>query len=777
MRKRLPAYPFVTVKGPFRRGAPTPVGKTAGARRSRTGVPSRRTGGHTRELWKAVWCGLISCGIGTYVGAWEMRRWLSKAVARNGWLETARTLKGVCGELRAAALEQRKASLPSGSHFPLQLLRWLDRRLSLKGKLAFSRIARALPCAPQSVIREAVDRHVNTLSSRHVTPPRVLEEIKQHVYTLLRGKFQNCTSFSVPSSSSAVVEAGRAAGGYNSYVAGLARPAWLKARGGARAGRPTDIRDEPSKLARAFEDTLNRKISRAKYHLYPTISSAERNMASATSLLLRQSVGERVVHHASVIAELGMKARIITIPPAALFARGDLVRQVIWRVVQDNIAQILPYAPHTEDAILARLGSYRHASKVFLSADLTCATDGFGHDAIVAVCDGLRKAGLPDFLYRDLRESLGVGQQPHYVRYRLSDMSESGRRSCRARYTVVDGAVEVPKSRGSLMGTPCSFLILSLLNHFMSDRLGPPRIICGDDLAAVTHRDNVPSYAQRARDVGSELHEGKSYRSKVGFVFCEAYALSGPGGVGLLSFRPPSLKEFVRGGNGVMSQHSVDSSSFNRLARCARTIYRKQRLVATKKGRVPELPAILGGLGHPCKGRLKVPRFTRLQVGELYLCENAGHNGPHDPTKYTRPLLVPAIPQNRKEFRRIRGQLGEVVSGRVVDDPQPGDGFISNRDVDAYVSMCTNVGYLAAGEKFKRVRAQDIKPGKQTLPSPQAGCLWKVLSTHTRIRTILEWDRRARCELGVYFPAAFSAHVRARTHTYREGDLPGDVGS
>jgi len=96
-------------------------------------------------------------------------------------------------------------------------------------------------------------------------------------------------------------------------------------------------------------------------------------MAAATSYLLRESTkGDRVIHHASVIAELGMKARIITIPPASCFARGDLVRQVIWRVVQDEIPQILPYAPHTEDGILARLGSFRHASKVFLSADLTC---------------------------------------------------------------------------------------------------------------------------------------------------------------------------------------------------------------------------------------------------------------------------------------------------------------------------------------------------------------------------------------------------------------------
>jgi len=686
-------------------------------------------------------------------------------------------VKTVCGELRAAALEQRGAFVPANSHFPKQMLRWLDRRLSVKGKLAFSRIARALPCAPESVIRASVDQHLETLSSRHVTEPSELASLKHHVYTLLKGKFQGCTKWSLPSSSAAVVESGRAAGGYNSFIAGLARPAWLKARFGTRAGRPDAMRDEPSALARAFEDALSRKISRAKFHLYPVISSAERNMVYATSSLLRDSVGEKVVHHASCIAELGMKARIITIPPASCFSRGDLVRQSLWPVVKACIPQILPYAPHTEEAILQRLAGYRHASKVFLSADLTRATDGFGHDAIIAVCDGLRKAGLPAFLYTELRESLGVGKDPHYVRYRLSDMTDKMARRCRERYDVVDGCVEIPKVRGSLMGTPCSFTILSLINNWMSALLGPARIICGDDLAAVTHRQNVPSYAHRARCVGSELHEGKSYRSKIGFVFCEAYALSGPGNVGLKSFRPPSLKEFVRNGNGVMSQHSVDPSSFNRLARCARTIYRSQRSIAAKKGRPAELPASLGGLGHPCKGRLRVPRRVRESLRELYLCENAGHNGPHDPTKYIRPLQIPAVPSKAKEYRKGASWLREMVLDKQLSEPQPGDTFITNRDVSAYVSMCANVYYLATGGTFRKVRPQDIKPGKQTLPSPGVGCLGGVLSTHTRIRTILEWDRKARVELGVYFPADFSSHVRARTHNVRQGDLPGDVGS
>jgi len=444
----------------------------------------------------------------------------------------------------------------------------------------------------------------------------------------------------------------------------------------------------------------------------------------------------------------------------------------------ERIPQILPYAPHTEEESLSRVTSGFHSSKIFLSADLTRATDGFGHDAIRAVIAGLGRAGLPAHLVQSLTESLGVGHEFHYVRYRLSDMEVSDAEACRKKYDVVEGCVEIPKIRGSLMGTPCSFIILSLLNHWMSDRLGRHRIICGDDLAAVTHPSNISSYAQRATGVGSELHQGKSYRSRIGFVFCEAYALSSKSKAGgLESFRPPSLKEFVRNGNGIMSQHSVDPSSFNRLARCARTIYRSQRKIAMKKHRPAELPASLGGLGHPCKGRLRVPLWCRRALWELYLCENVDHSGSHDPTKYARPLVVPSIPADRGLWRGISTAVeNHVASKRVsVDTNDCGDFLIPHRFMDTYSSMCVNIAYLGRGGRNKRVRAQEIKPGvaKWPKPCPNTG----VLSTRTRIVQVLEWDRRARCELGHFYPAAFSAHIRGRIAAYRQWELAGDVGS
>lgn len=709
-----------------------------------------------------------------------MRRWLSVSVERNGWLATAKALKDLCGWLRASALEQKPRKWPASHHFPKRLAYWLNRTLDTKGKLAFSRVSRALPCAPESMCKQAVSQHLRRLFTRHVTDPELLQDIKHHVYTLMKGAFQQRTSYSVPSSSAAVVEAGRESGGYSSYIQSLSRESWVRAAepGYLRGGRPRKGSGNPerSRLASDFERRLSLQVRRDAMEDYPTLSSARRNQASATAWLLRSSRDSRKVHHTRVIAELGMKARVITVAPAAVFAQGDLVRQIVWPRILERVPQILPYAPHTEEGILARVWSGYHESKVFLSADLTCATDGFGHDAILAVVKGLERAGLQAHLVTALAESLGVGRDLHYVRYRLSDMDPSEAEFCRKTFDVVEGCVEVPKVRGSLMGTPCSFLILSLLNHWMSDGLGRHRIICGDDLAAVTHPSNVLQYSARARGIGSELHEGKSFRSKIGFVFCEAFGLRARDSAGLSSFRPPSLKEFVRNGNGIMSQHSVDPSSFNRLARCARTIYRSQRKIAMKKRRPAELPASLGGLGHPCKGRLRVPIWCRRALWELYLCESAEHAGAHDPTKFVRPLIVPSIPADRRMFRESRSRIEEFVANKQVplDSIQPGDNLIPNEFIDTYVSMSTNVTYLGNGGKNKRVRTPEIKPGKLRWPKPCANT--GVLSTHTRISQVLAWDRRARCELGHHFPPRFSAHIRKRILAYRQWELAGDVG-
>uniref|UniRef100_A0AAU7YB20 RNA-dependent RNA polymerase n=1 Tax=Exserohilum turcicum narnavirus 6 TaxID=3229038 RepID=A0AAU7YB20_9VIRU len=775
MRVRLPAYPFVTVKGVLPKSSPRPVKLVAGRRRPQRKVPSRRMPVHTKKLWEATWCALISCGVGTRRGAWEMRRWVSLASDRMGWEEVARSLKDVCNTLRAAALEGRRATLPKAHHFPAKLLSFLDRRLTVKGKLAFSRLARALPAASDATKKEALYVHATNLSDRHVTPQWALESIQEHVAHILRGAFQHTNGYSVPSSASAVVEANRKDGGYNKVLADLARAGWRgvaegRTRGGAIIG--DQYYKEPSRLAAHFEHATQRRIRSDKFIMYPTVVSAERNMAHATALLLRTASG-RVTHHASVIAELGMKARVITVPPAAVFAQGDLVRQVLWPALLARIPQILPYAPHTEEEILQRLSGFV-PGKVYLSADLTRATDGFGHDAILAVVKGLRKAGFPALLCAELESNLGVGHDVHYVRYNKSQLTKRAWSELGRRFGVnEDGeTVDVPKLRGSLMGTPCSFSILSILNHWMSERLGRSRIICGDDLAALTHPQNVSSYAQRASAVGSELHQGKSFRSKIGFVFCEAYALLN--NASLRSFRPPSLKEFVRDGNGVMCQHAVDPCAFNRLARCARTLYKRQRAIATRKGRYPELPAVLGGLGHPCKGKLRIPASGRARLFELYLCENHAHGGAHDPTRFVSTLTYPAVPTSRGEFRARVTQVRAWLDAKKIDEPQPGDAFATNREISAYSSMCANLTYLASGGRFRKSRPQEIKVSRQRWPKPVDGCRQGVLSSQTRINQVLDWDRRARGELGTYLDAPLQTHIRRRTCAHREGDLPGD---
>jgi hypothetical protein len=752
------------------KAAPTKATYVAGRRRCLVRRPRSRMFSVHKQLWNATYAALISCGLGTRSGSWVFRRWLGRSLGRNGWLDTCKLLKEVCHQIRSGALSQRRlASFDSINGFPGKLYRWLEKRLSVKGALAFSRLARALPCAPEDVQRKAYSDHLRTLSSRHETEPAMLASLKDFVASRLKGAFRDCTSLSVPTSSAATVTSGRAAGGFNTDLVKEGRAAEQATLSDFMSFLRGVSKDpiETSALARVVERGPKRRLKQ-NVHLEPNVRESELFLRYATAGLLRNSEGSRVVHNASCIAELGMKARIITVPPAHVFARGDLVRQVLWPAIQARFPECLPYAPHTEDGILARLSGGLGGGQIFLSADLTCATDGFGHDAISAVVDGVVKAGLPGFLASELRVSLGVGREPHLVRYRLSQLTQATREYVEKRYQCIDGFVEVPKTRGSLMGTPCSFSVLSLINAWMSEGLGPRRIICGDDLAALTHADNVPLYASRARGVGSELHQGKSFRSRIGFVFCEAYGLLSTDNRCIGSFRPPSLKEFVRNGNGVMSQHSVDPTSFNRLARVARTIYARQRTMAAKKGRFAELPAFLGGLGHPCKGRLRVPLTCRRRLWELYLCENECHGGAHDPTKYISTLQRSAIPLDRRALRK-KIDLGRGwIAKSVVDEPQPGEVFITNRQVATYVAVGANLEYLTAGLLFRRAKAQEMRVSTLKLPKPCSSA--GILSTRCRINTIREWDRRARDELGVYVDQRFGNHIRSRigSHPVRE---------
>jgi hypothetical protein len=114
------------------------------------------------------------------------------------------------------------------------------------------------------------------------------------------------------------------------------------------------------------------------------------------------------------------------------------------------------------------------------------------------------------------------------------------------------------------------------------------------------------------------------------------------------------------------------------------------------------------------------------------------------------------------------------LNTKTIDEPQMGDRFITNKEMGAYVALSANLSYLAAGDKYRKVRPQEIKTSKQRWPKPLHSCAKGVLSSQTRINQVLDWDRRARSELGTYFDPQFSAHIRSRICSYQDREVLGD---
>jgi len=427
------------------------------------------------------------------------------------------------------------------------------------------------------------------------------------------------------------------------------------------------------------------------------------------------------VHQAAAIGEQGYKVRIITVPPGSVFTAGDRVRRRVFPVLRKLDPRLQSFEIAVKEGRLKQL--CLEPGEGWLSADLTKATDGFSHDAIRAVIRGLEKAGLAPTLCRLASESLGVGSRLHHVRYRISDLTEEGRTLVVNRNWVdnQDRAFAlVPMMRGCLMGTPLSFTVLSLINGWACEVLGPKTHIMGDDVVSATPPNRIGAYRSRVEAVGSGLHEKKSFFGTRGFTFCETFALSVGEGVGCVPdfFNPYPLKQYMRDGSGVMERGDYYEPQWKSLRRVARVLVKNARAKARRLLRPPELPVALGGLGHPSKGMRSIPKVVRAQLFGLI------YDG-HHPAKYCTRVDIFFAPADPRQYRNdrmaVEGRLGVMSAGLpayVTQAPPPGYTFISNRQVNRFVSEETHRLYWALGGKYRPCTPIAMKPGKLKLPPP-----------------------------------------------------------
>jgi hypothetical protein len=295
-----------------------------------------------------------------------------------------------------------------------------------------------------------------------------------------------------------------------------------------------------------------------------------------------------------------MKFRVVGVPDALTFIEGTWIRNSAhllapghW-VGVDRIGGKPPKSLH-----------YR-AGDVYHSVDLSKATDGLSHDAIAVVIDGLAARGMIRPADIPLaRRSLG-----------LEPLS-----------TWDYGSAKFESRRGSPMGTPLSFPVLSWINAWASQAFDSSAHH-GDDCVGVTRRRGtlvdqateaiaqLGDYERSVAAVGAQLNRSKTYTSTFAWTMCEV--LGGPGkgrkgepyGSRTVVFVPPPCPPPALSAP-VAAEYRCGSRYLKRQERVMKTLFPW----VVKDARL-HLPVEVGGLGYTGRG-LSVGRALRSRLAAL----------------------------------------------------------------------------------------------------------------------------------------------------------------
>jgi len=187
-----------------------------------------------------------------------------------------------------------------------------------------------------------------------------------------------------------------------------------------------------------------------------------------------------------VLPEYGLKTRIVSCSDAVRTFKSEAYRKPLYRLLAK-----LPCCRRALHDQLADLPFRRVSEEASVySADLSSATDRLDHNVLAVFCDLLH---VP----RDV---------------------------------VFGGTVDNrPMVRGTLMGIPCSWVMLSLVHAWAIWSSRIPLTTChlmGDDCIAMWTPDQISEYNRNLpRLTGMELNTSKSFISKTGGTFCERFYL------------------------------------------------------------------------------------------------------------------------------------------------------------------------------------------------------------------------------------------------------------
>jgi len=539
-----------------------------------------------QQVWTTCWSGLVLSGWDSMRVAWFLHSWVVKTLPSRGLAFTVKELKALCHNVRGSALHSKR-----WKNAPCNIRKdVVDTfcRLAVRepeNGFAFTRLSRSLPEPP---LRECV-RYLQEAkliaSTSFPTSAATLDSLRSFV-ALTPGVSGNGVlrhPRRLPSSSSSCLEWPATRGGIDGYLEHLGH---MCEEAGAT---------QSSFHAYAGDSLGAFCLRKASTVLRPCVgvSADLRESYRCAGLLYLRSQGKPFGMKATALRAPGYKVRVIGVPDCLTFVEGSWTRSSLrwlapghWRI--DGESRSIPGGMHQKR---------KHR---FASLDLSRATDGLSHAAVRVVIEGLATRGLirPTDLTMSLR-SLGL---------------ERG-----ATWSFPDLGDEIGEGsflRGSPMGTPLSFVVLSWVNAWATSAF-ERSLTHGDD--AVGRYIPVPHpmvsaldvYGSRVAAVGASLNESKTFLADHSWTACEILALPREHSEdGMTLFYPPSVPP-----PALRAPVEADQKLENLWLR------RMERIM---KGRFPwivkdprlHLPVQVGGLGYTGRG-LAVGVSVRRRLGAL----------------------------------------------------------------------------------------------------------------------------------------------------------------
>ncbi|APG77146.1 RNA-dependent RNA polymerase [Zhejiang mosquito virus 3] len=484
--------------------------------------------------------GLSTKAVATIEAIKALYGWIGNSVACSGVEFTAKQVKEYANYCRARALRAQQCEPPRG--FPIRAFErgYIHAMLACPGQgrlhlAQLARVGRAMPIGTTKVAIASLRKHREVLSQPMDTEPALVEKLRAWAEIWTRERLgaggRTLTNPAAHFSRSASATVSALKGGQLTELRQLPAVAEHYALIQELLGDQLDpVTGEP------FEwDPYTFDADGGAIGLLTSASEAD-DLQILADCALRTATEHAadntpIPMTATVISELGMKARVVTKPPAWAVVAGDACRKTVWPLLEGDRRIDLSGVRPTAEVLDAFHDNLAHSlvgarSTQFYSADLTAATDLMPFDVSRAMWNGLCD-GLGATATAPLRKLGLYLLGPVQVSYPdLSALPAS------SKLYVAGERVECLSERGCMMGLPVSWTVLNLYNLAMADLACTPEgspvlvnvapaIARGDDLVAAIPAEEATRYEDLIAATGGEANRLKSFRSADAFVLAE----------------------------------------------------------------------------------------------------------------------------------------------------------------------------------------------------------------------------------------------------------------